>query len=55
MLKALKMIKKHNKKEGKKKQTRYERLKKLSFTFGYEKRVMNSFNRKMSRKIKGCW
>ncbi|WP_085343615.1 MULTISPECIES: antiviral reverse transcriptase Drt3a [Vibrio diabolicus subgroup] len=30
-------------------------IKKLSFYFGFNQRVMNSFNRKESRNIKRCW
>lgn len=55
IVRAITMIKNHNKTTGSKKYSRFERLKRMSFTFGYENRVMNSFNQKTSKKIKGCW
>lgn len=35
--------------------SRYNRIKKISFVFGFENKVMNTFDRKLNRKIKGCW
>jgi len=55
MIKAMSLIKNHNKSRGAKKHGRLQQLERMSFTFGYENKVMNSFNKKMSRKIKGCW
>ncbi|MCR9366026.1 hypothetical protein NB478_13920, partial [Vibrio antiquarius] len=34
---------------------RLEKIKKLSFYFGFKNRLMNSFNRKDCRNIKRCW
>jgi len=49
------MIKKHNSTSGIKTNSRLQQIQRMSFSFGFEKKVMNSFDRKMSRKIKGCW
>ena len=35
--------------------SRYEKIKNISFSFGFYNRVMNSFDKKISKKIKGCW
>jgi hypothetical protein len=53
--KSMSMIKKHNSTSGIKKNSRLQQIQRMSFSFGFEKKVMNSFDRKMSRKIKGCW
>ncbi len=53
--KSMSMIKKHNSTSGIKTNSRLQQIQRMSFSFGFEKKVMNSFDRKMSRKIKGCW
>lgn len=35
--------------------SRYEKITNISFSFGFYKRVMNSFDAKTCKKIKGCW
>lgn len=53
--KSLSMIRKHNHKNLLKKNSRLTQIQRMSFTFGFENKVMNYFDRKMSKKIKGCW
>ncbi|MBA6296589.1 antiviral reverse transcriptase Drt3a [Colwellia sp. MB02u-9] len=53
--KSMSMIKKHNSTGGVKKNSRLQQIQRMSFSFGFEQKIMNSFDRKISRKIKGCW
>ena len=55
IIQSMAMIKNHNATGGTNKHGRLQQIQRMSFTFGFEQKVMNSFDKKMSRKIKGCW
>lgn len=51
--KSMNMIERHRDYNGI--ASRYIKIKNISFSFGFYKRVMNTFDKKISKKIKGCW